>query len=1483
MPPNVAPPSGRPANPIAPPVFAVTGNARADSVLATLDVTIAPFRQAPPPEQGAAGYVAQGLGGVLGVINAPMMFIDAAASQGIAAILDATGLSALFPALPVATIGLSMHLGTPHTHVHPPSLVPPAPPIPLPSLGIAFLAGSASVLVGGVPALRAGDIGLGITCGSLAPPFEIMTGASGVYFAGARVARFGMDITFHCNPVSPMGAFAIGMGVAGVVAGAAGAAAQAAAGNSGAAIAQGIQAGLDAAAMAVSALRGKDPAGPPGVGVLLGPPMGNVMAGGPPIPNLGALAQGKIYSALGRALRSMRGAMRRRTPAPDANGRACDGGEPVHVVTGANFNTHVDFASSLGAFTWARYTSSADHATRGVLGFGWRHAFESRLSIQLHRVTFEGWQGEHIVFPRMRGTAEVAMHGYRLRRLENHRYTVTHPRLGTLMFQQDGPGSGVARLVAVRNAKHDIELRYDTHRRLVEIMERVAGAAATYALRYDDAGQLAEVWGSRYGEPSTRLVRYRHDLAGDLLGAEDVAGKSDAYAYDRTHRIVSATDRIGYSFTWKYDMQGRCIETQGKDGLWYAAFEYLPDKQTTKMTIHDGSVYTFVYDEDGVITKVIGPCGDEKKRLRALDGTVLAEIDAGGQRVDFVYDAHGALVARRGRFGHLFPPSLVASGIPQMLGRRLPKDTRGFYFGGALARTTPPLPPPEQRRDHLGKVIHERDAQGHEQRWQYDAIGNEVAHVDRDGRLHRREIVRWGLVGARIDPVGNKVRYEYNPHQRITRVVDGGGGESKYVYDSHDRVIEVHRTGALRERYVWDGHRLVEKQDADGNALLRITPHANGLAGRIERADGSTLVLDYDRNGKVTRADSSAHRVRREHTVFEEVALEDCDGRTVRHEYGWHGEITTRIADKFVATRHRHGATIVLDDPTGRRRVIEPATDGSVSIDHGNGTHEVQQFDAAGRIVGRTCARPDDRVGRGLRWNVRHQYTPDGDLIATSDSIRGTVRYGLDEAHRLVRTQQDGGAPVTYRHDAANNLVELPAVGVVELAPGNRVRTAATEQFHYDARGRLARRVGANGAESRYHYDAEDQLVRVDDGGEAWTATYDALGRRVTFGRGDRRTRLWWDGDRIAARESPDGGFRIYLYVDRESLIPIGIVDWDSIDAPAESGRSYAVFCDQVGLPQHIEDERGDIVWWADRATPYGEVFVQPGNTFEYNLRFPGHLYDPDLRLHYNRFRDYDPALGRYLQPDPMGVRGGVNLYAYPSNPLVAVDVLGLTNHDNQENGPPRSEEGEGRPADENPNPTADAPPPKLSRDEAVARAEAAAHAERKRVNAELAAGRMPEFGGQKDGPACVAAVVDRVTGDTFVAHNEPTGGPPKNLDDFHPVLRDRIAAQQHPTDGATGHPSEPATHAEVLALNDALLARDPGPNHTLTDADLGDFVQLPMWSREPQTKPHMPPGGRAPCCGNCAPITNGTDNLSGSPAPAWVWRDGGWRPPPKP
>jgi RHS repeat-associated protein len=61
------------------------------------------------------------------------------------------------------------------------------------------------------------------------------------------------------------------------------------------------------------------------------------------------------------------------------------------------------------------------------------------------------------------------------------------------------------------------------------------------------------------------------------------------------------------------------------------------------------------------------------------------------------------------------------------------------------------------------------------------------------------------------------------------------------------------------------------------------------------------------------------------------------------------------------------------------------------------------------------------------------------------------------------------------------------------------------------------------------------------------------------------------------------------------------------------------------------------------------------------NVRFPGQYFDQEIGLHYNQFRYYDPATGRYLTADPIGQLSGPNLYTYVgNNPLLWVDPLGL-------------------------------------------------------------------------------------------------------------------------------------------------------------------------------------------------------------------------------
>ncbi|MWP47748.1 Rhs-family protein [Gilliamella sp. Pas-s27] len=66
--------------------------------------------------------------------------------------------------------------------------------------------------------------------------------------------------------------------------------------------------------------------------------------------------------------------------------------------------------------------------------------------------------------------------------------------------------------------------------------------------------------------------------------------------------------------------------------------------------------------------------------------------------------------------------------------------------------------------------------------------------------------------------------------------------------------------------------------------------------------------------------------------------------------------------------------------------------------------------------------------------------------------------------------------------------------------------------------------------------------------------------------------------------------------------------------------------------------------------------YVADHQPIEQNLRYQGQYLDRETGLHYNTFRYYDPDIGRFTQPDPIGLAGGINLYQYAPDGLTWID-----------------------------------------------------------------------------------------------------------------------------------------------------------------------------------------------------------------------------------
>jgi RHS repeat-associated protein len=131
----------------------------------------------------------------------------------------------------------------------------------------------------------------------------------------------------------------------------------------------------------------------------------------------------------------------------------------------------------------------------------------------------------------------------------------------------------------------------------------------------------------------------------------------------------------------------------------------------------------------------------------------------------------------------------------------------------------------------------------------------------------------------------------------------------------------------------------------------------------------------------------------------------------------------------------------------------------------------------------------------------------------------------------------------------------------------------------------------------------------------------------------------------------PRNSVRTYVYDPQADYAPLACVEQAQAaqGVPAPEAKLYYYHTDPVGLPMEVTDAAGNTVW-AGHYGAWGKLERQDG-AFRQPLRYPGQYADDEIGLHYNTFRYYDPVVGRFITQDPIGLAGGLNLYAYAPNP----------------------------------------------------------------------------------------------------------------------------------------------------------------------------------------------------------------------------------------
>jgi len=294
-----------------------------------------------------------------------------------------------------------------------------------------------------------------------------------------------------------------------------------------------------------------------------------------------------------------------------------------------------------------------------------------------------------------------------------------------------------------------------------------------------------------------------------------------------------------------------------------------------------------------------------------------------------------------------------------------------------------------------------------------------------------------------------------------------------------------------------------------------------------------------------------------------------------------------------------------------------------------NGQVQTVSYDAASRITGVTDG--------GNRANNRTYGYDELDRLTSEQRAQRSLGYSYDAVGN--RTQYVNGASVTnYIYGTTSNrLTQLTGSQNTSIATdGNgSITNNGSAAFNYDARGRM---VSANTAIGMVTYKIN------------------ALGQRVLKTTPTSSTVYHSDQSGKLIAESTGSALTEYVFLND---VPIAVTATAALSIG--EAAAYFLHTDQLNTPRIITNVDGAIVWQWD-SDPFGKDAANASQSeLVFNQRFPGQQFDRESNLHYNFFRDYDPVLGRYIQSDPIGLKGGMNTYSYVAGkPLTTTDPLGL-------------------------------------------------------------------------------------------------------------------------------------------------------------------------------------------------------------------------------
>ncbi len=749
-----------------------------------------------------------------------------------------------------------------------------------------------------------------------------------------------------------------------------------------------------------------------------------------------------------------------------------------------------------------------------------------------------------------------------------------------------------------------------------------------------------------FTDENGNTTAYEYDQRGNVVKLADALGNFTSYTYDARDNPLTRTNALGKVWSYTYDAKDRVLSTSSPLGN-VTTFTYHANGRLNTVMDARNSVTTFTHDARGNLLSVTDPLGNATTLgYDTLGLRCILMTDPRGKQKQLEYDANDRLT----RTIYASAPGTPArvntydafgqTAATDELGKVTTIDRNEFGFptsvtdplGNVSLTEYDPSNNPVRVTNPLGQIMATT----------YDDANRPLVFTDARGRTVARDYDSAGNLTSITDKRRNRTRFEYDANNRLVSTIDPLGRAVTTGRDSLGRIETIANARGQQIRFTYDNDgRMVKKEykeQSNGTftdeAAFTLDANAN-VTGRTD--DFGTLTRAYDANNQVTSitypGGKSAGFTYAPSGQLASVTYPN--GLVVSYTYDDFNRLVVPARFRSSAASEIHGSrerqnkatsiSIALGGSTQTVTFELDATGSTTRIVRPGDTQTLFGYDDAHRLVG-----IDHQYLAASFFKTELLLNATGSVLG--DDRSGTALYepalplprtqSFDAANQLTNT---AGKPCTY--DADGNLTAIGDIFSAKYTPENRpseikqktVNGEQTVRYTYDAHGQRVKREVVGGTTTVFYYSPGGELLFTTDGDGTIERTF-----------------IWNGKALLAILSGPSLASNLrYVHLDRGGNVV------------ALSG---------VGT--------GPVAKFAYQ--PYGAPFsesIPAGGSPDELFSYVGGLgvQHEGNGLFYMQNRFYDSATGRFLQRDPAGFSGGINLYAYVAgNPATHSDPSGL-------------------------------------------------------------------------------------------------------------------------------------------------------------------------------------------------------------------------------